>query len=85
MYCKACGTRLVRKKNTCIVQEEGGIQVHYSLTGIHVSGQLGTKIIKEVTFVYLCPQCGAETTYEEQCQIARIQRKLKRHILDESE
>ena len=77
MYCKKCGTRLIVKKNTEIVTKDD--------EGFTNRGWIGMSSYSSVSYVYLCPNCNSETTYDEQCYIAKIQKVLKTKILKDND
>ena len=86
MYCRKCGTKLVRKASKRIVNK--GDDEFERCVHIYRRSRLLPICMSSctlTTYTYLCSQCGVETTYEEQCQIAKKQRQLKRRILDENE
>lgn len=41
--------------------------------------------IEKVYYIYHCPNCGLETTYEEQCIVAKKQKLSKKKILNEND
>ncbi len=78
MYCKNCGTRLKIKKNTKIINK--GDEGYSNRIAGHA---IGMSSYYSVTYIYCCPNCGLEITYDEQCVVAKKQKKLKKKILDE--
>ena len=83
MYCRKCGTKLVRKASKRIVNKgddefELCVQIYRRSRLLPICMSSCTL----TTYTYLCPKCEIETTYEQQCQIAKRQRQLKRKILD---
>ena len=79
MYCAGCGTRLVRKQVRKQYQRsEGGFRNTLSNRSIINVGSYTT-----VTYVYRCPNCHRETSYEEQVKVAKIQARTGRKILTE--
>ena len=81
MYCHKCGNRLKRKKisNTYKKGEPG-----YS-NDVLGHSTIGMDRIERVYYIYRCPDCGFEITYDEQCVIAKKQRRLKKKILGETD
>ena len=81
MYCGNCATRLVRKKNSRIVQE-GDKEFDRRLGSVI---GLGMDSYKYVTYTYLCPCCGVETTYDEQFLILKTQKIYRKKIVTKEE
>ena len=77
MYCQNCGTKLIIKKNTQTITN-GDI-------GYTNRKWIGMSSYDSITYVYLCPNCNSETTYDEQCYIAKIQKTLKTKILKDND
>lgn len=77
MYCKNCGTKLKIKKNTKIVKKG---DEDYSNRMPGKGSALGMSSYYDVAHVYCCPNCGLETTYDEQCAVARKQKEMQRKI-----
>ncbi len=83
MYCCKCGTKLKRTSISRLVKKgELGHDEH--LVPMRVAIYTYSPQIK-VRYVYICPKCKQVTTYEQQCQIAKRQRKAKTKILEEKE
>jgi len=77
MYCSGCGTQLKRRKVTNIYQKG---EPEY--TTFLASGRtLGMDRLEKVTYMYECPACKRQSSYEEQKKIARIQKKANKLIL----
>lgn len=82
MYCSRCGTKLKRQSYSSEHRKgELGYEKHFR-PRISVSS-LETQII--VRYDYVCPYCKRVTTYEQQCLIAKKQKKAKTRILDSKE
>lgn len=81
MYCKNCGTRLKIKKNSKIINKG---DKGYTNRGPGGSA-IGMSSYYSITYTYCCPNCGLEITYDEQCIVAKKQKKLKKKILNENE
>ena len=82
MYCKKCGTRLKIKKNSRIVSK-GDADFSSAMPGRF--SPIGMSSYYDATYIYLCPNCNSETTYDEQCNIAKIQKLLKTKILKDND
>lgn len=81
MYCKKCGERLKKKKNTEIIKK--GDPRFSRRIGRYI--MIGMTSYSMNTYTYLCPNCGFEISYDEQVKIAKIQKKLNSKILDDEE
>ncbi len=81
MFCHKCGDKL-RKKKTKEVYKKGEIGYSNKILG-HTTIGMDKKQI--TYYIYQCPNCNSEITYDEQCIIAKRQKKLKKKILDENE
>ena len=77
-YCVKCGTKLIRKKTEKVVKRGDPEHRKYNGTNQRYPFDILVK-----SFVWLCPNCGQETTYDEQMRYVKIQKKLKVKILDE--
>lgn len=81
MYCHKCGEKFKIKKISYILKKgEDG----YS------NDILGHPTIgmdkKEIWYyIYKCPNCGFEISYDEQVRISKIQKKKKKKILTEND
>ena len=81
MYCHKCGTKLKKKKITKICKRDD-----YEFTdNFKHSTAIGMNELSIAHFIYVCPNCGSEITYENQCLVAKKQKKLKSKIINESE
>lgn len=79
MYCHKCGTRLKRKKITAIYHK-GAPEYDNYVAGIHTLG-MSEKAVSH--YVYQCPKCNSEITYDDQCLISKRQRQQKKRILND--
>ena len=81
MYCKNCGTKLKIKKSSEIINkgDEG-----YT-NKINGDSTIGMSSYYSVSYVYLCPNCNLEITYDDQCVVAKKQKRLKKKILDKND
>ncbi len=79
MYCAGCGTRLARKQVRKTYQrgEEGFRNTLSTGSAVNV------KSYTTVTYVYRCPNCHREITYEDQVRVAKIQARTGSKILPE--
>ena len=81
MYCFKCENKLNKHKISKIYHKrEKGYQNH-----ILGHSTIGMDKIELATYVYKCPNCGHEITYDDQCIIAKIQKKLKKKVLTQDE
>ena len=81
MYCKKCGNRLRRKKISSIYKK-GDSNYSNDVLG---HARIGMDRIEKVYYIYHCPNCGLETTYEEQCIVPKKQKLSKKKILNEND
>ena len=81
MYCAGCGTGLVRKKvrKTCRRGEEGFRNTLSNKSTINVRSYTA------VTYVYRCPNCNREISYDDQVKVARRQAQTGSKILPQEE
>jgi rRNA maturation endonuclease Nob1 len=81
MYCAGCGARLVRKKirKTYRRGEEGFRNTLSNRSTINVQSYTA------VTYVYRCPNCNKEISYDDQVKVAKKQAQAGRKILLEKE
>ena len=81
MYCQHCGTRLKVKKNSKIVRKgDEGFSTRLGHTG--QGRAIGMSSVERVTYIYECPNCHHKITYDEQCYVAKEQRRLKKKVLE---
>jgi predicted RNA-binding Zn-ribbon protein involved in translation (DUF1610 family) len=81
MYCHMCEIRLGKYKVTN-EYKKGEKGYRYTMgAGIAI----GMDRVAVSTFIYKCPNCGHEITYDDQCVIAKIQKKLKKKVLTQDE
>lgn len=78
MYCKNCGTKLNIKKNVRRIRK-GEKEFSSHMPG--VGWAIGMSSYDFVTYTYQCPSCRSEITYEEQCYVAKEQKRTKSIIL----
>ena len=78
MYCYKCGAQLTQKK----LWREFPKSRFYRPTGF---GIIGHDRGREYYYVYQCPVCYNRTSYEAQCRVAKMQKKVRRRILNEEE
>lgn len=84
MYCYQCGIRLKKEKISNVYKKgETGYTRH--LPGRFGGIPLGMSELEKVGYCYQCPSCKFTFTYDEQCIIAKKQKKLKKIILAEEE
>lgn len=81
MYCLQCGNRL-KKKKISNLYEKGDPNYSNDILG-HAT--IGMDKIEKVYYIYCCPNCGMEITYDEQCAIAKNQKLLKKKMLNKKD
>ena len=81
MYCHKCGTRLKKMKVTN-VYKKGDPGYSNDILG---HGTLGMSEKAISHYIYKCPNCGNEISYDDQCIVAKKQKSLKKKILDEND
>lgn len=81
MYCHKCGTTL-NKIKVSKVYKKGDIGYTNQIAGLTA---IGMDKIEKAYYIYRCNNCGLEITYEEQCIIAKKQKKEKKKILEKYE
>ncbi|MBQ8840427.1 MAG: hypothetical protein IJ004_03790 [Clostridia bacterium] len=85
MYCRYCGERLKKHK---IVDVYTVGDPNFSRT--MKIGPAGHKIVNIhsqtlVTYIYKCPNCNKPSTYKEQLEYSKIQKRLGKKILSDDE
>ena len=79
MYCKSCGTRLKIKKHTRLIKKgDKDFDIRMGMPG---PINIGMSSYDSATYTYWCPSCRTEITYEEQCYVAKEQKRTKNMIL----
>ena len=81
MYCKKCGS-ILKKKKISTTYKKG--EPNYS-KDILCHATIGMDRIERVYYIYHCPNCGLEITYDEQCVVAKKQKLLKQKIINEND
>ena len=81
MFCHRCGTQLKKKKITEVLKKG---QTGYS-NKILGHSTLGMSEIAKSHFIYKCPTCASEISYDNQCIIAKKQKRLKKLIINEND
>jgi len=78
MYCHKCGYKLkkIKIKNIC---KKGDADYSNHILGHTV---IGMDKIEKVHYIYQCPNCYSEITYDEQRIIAKKQKQLKKKIIN---
>ena len=78
MYCHKCGNKLKRKRETYVIRK-GEKGYSNQIAGITT---IGMDRIQQSYYVYVCPNCNSKITYEEQCVIAKEQKKRGEKIIN---
>lgn len=78
MYCYKCGAQLTEK----LLWREFPKSRFDWPRGF---GFIGHDRGREYYYVYQCPVCYNRTSYEAQCRVAKMQKKVRRRILNEEE
>lgn len=81
MFCGKCGHQLKKKGVTYIVIK-GDPEFKQSDLKYRMAGMDSIKVTK---YIYECPNCGDTITYDEQCLVAKKQKKLHKTILTDEE
>ena len=81
MFCHKCGAQLKKKKITKTYQK-GELEYSDKILG---HSTFGMSELTKSNYIYKCPYCGFEITYDAQCSIAKKQKLLKKKILNEKE
>ena len=79
MYCHKCG-ELLKKKKVSNIYKKGDPNYANDILG-HAT--IGMDRIEKVHYIYYCPKCGAEITYNEQCAVARKQKKQNKTVIEQ--
>jgi len=79
MYCHKCGVQL-KKEKVSNVYKKGDPEYSNKILG---HSTLGMNKIEKSYFIYKCPNCNSKISYDEQCVIAKRQKKSNKKILDE--
>ena len=74
MYCQKCGNRL-KKKKISYTYKKGDPNYSNRILG---HSTIGMDKLQLSHYIYQCPTCGNETTYEDQCIIAKQQKEKKK-------
>ncbi|MBQ8393502.1 MAG: hypothetical protein IJX51_07000 [Clostridia bacterium] len=85
MYCRYCGERLKRHKATDVYTSS---DPNFSRTmKIRSAGHRIVNIGSQtsVTYIYKCPNCNKQSTYDEQLLFSKIQKRLGKKILSDDE
>ena len=74
MFCDKCSTQLKKLKitNTYKRGEDG-----FSNHGFGGLTYVGMSEISKSYYIYKCPNCGLEISYDDQCAVARKQKNRK--------
>lgn len=78
MYCYKCGNKLEKKKISEIIKK-GDLAYSDDILG---HGTIGMDKKEQISYIYKCPNCQLEITYEEQCIISEKQRRANKKILN---
>lgn len=81
MYCAKCGEKLKRLKYSEILKK-GDKDYSIYLLNCHIM-TVGMTSKTKISYVYICPKCHQITTYDEQLQIRKRQKKLHSKIIDD--
>lgn len=79
-YCSHCGTKLIKSKTHRVVSKDDKDYYQYRDYGTF------PRIDYDVfDYEFKCEKCNKKISYDEQCVIERIQKKLKKKVLSEHE
>lgn len=77
MYCSKCAAKLKKCRLTRTIRK-GGLEFNSAVLN---NRTVGMDAKQKVSYVYRCPKCGQETSYEDQILISKQQKKLGKKIL----
>lgn len=81
MYCHKCSAQLKREKTTNVYKKgESG----YS-NKILGNTTIGMTEIAKTHYIYRCPNCNSEISYDAQCIVSKKQKQLKQKIICEKD
>ena len=80
MYCHKCGNRLKKKKISNTYKKGDPKFSRWLMNNLTIF--MDRK--EESYYIYKCPNCEAEISYDTQCLVAKLQKIHKSVILDES-
>ena len=81
MYCRKCAHRLTKKKISNVYRK-GDPDFSNHILG---DPTIGMDRVEKSYYIYHCPNCGLEITYDAQRIVAKRQKQLKRKIISESD
>ena len=81
MFCHQCGAQL-KKHRITEVYKEGDAGYSNRILG---QPTLGMSEISKSYYIYKCANCGSEISYDDQCDVAKKQKRLEKKILDEND
>lgn len=84
MHCHKCGAKLAKEKISSIYKK-GEPGYTNQLPGHFGEIPLGMSELEKISYIYQCPNCSAVISYDEQCVIAKKQKKLRKTILADDE
>ena len=79
-YCSVCGARLEKEKTHRVVTKEDKDYYQY-----HDYGEFPRRDYNVYDYRFMCPSCKARISYDEQCIVESIQKKLGRTELTSDE
>ena len=79
-YCAKCGAKLEKEKTHRVVTKDDKDYYLY-----HNFGHFPRRDYDVYEHRFLCPECGARASYNEQCVMERIQKKYGDTVLSSSE
>lgn len=80
-YCADCGNRLLKNPKKRIVRRgDADYREHSTIGGMQLIGD-----VELTEYDFKCHHCGKITSFDEQCVIEKIQKKVGSHTLSQSE
>ena len=70
MYCFKCGNKLEKKKIRTIIKKDDP-NYYNDILG---HSTIGMDRKEQISYIYKCPNCNLEITYEKQCIISKKQK-----------
>ena len=80
MYCRYCGERLAKQK---IVNVFCAGDPNFDR--VMLNGIINIKQQTKVTYIYKCPNCKKTSTYDEQLQYSKVQKRLGKKIITDED
>lgn len=83
-YCFKCGKKLEKIKSTELDVEEGGFYASFRMLNLNI-GYKPETIVHNIKYNYRCKDCKIINTYDEQEEVAEMQKIVGHHVLTDHE